>query len=89
MTKSNRNILLIASAVLVGAILYYFCDIVTYVILAWVLSMIGQPVMDFFKKFMNRNLAALITLFGFMIVFTGLVWIFVPTIVQQTKNLAE
>ena len=89
MKINSRTIIIIATILVVGATIYYFSDIVAYVVIAWVLSMVGQPLMDFLKKYMNRNIAALLTLVSFILVFTGLIWVFVPSIVKQARNLAE
>lgn len=74
--------------ILVLGILSYFSDIVMYIILAWVVSMIGAPLMSFFKKYIGKTPAALITLFTFVIFFLALIWIFIPPLVNQTRNLA-
>jgi predicted PurR-regulated permease PerM len=88
MKINSRTIILILSFLASFAVIYYFSDLVAYVVVAWVVSMVGQPLMDFLKKYMNRNIAALLTLFSFILIFTGLVWIFVPSVVEQARNLA-
>jgi len=75
--------------VLVGLLLYYFSDIVIYIILAWIVSMIGNPLMQFLKKYVNKNIAAVMTLSTFVMVLTFLVWIFIPPLMTQAKNLAK
>ncbi|MEM6963805.1 MAG: AI-2E family transporter [Bacteroidota bacterium] len=89
MNQRSRYIALAVSLLFVAALFYYFSDIVAYVLVAWVLSMIGQPLMNFFKnlKLGNGGSAAL-TLTSFISLFALLVWIFVPPIVQQARNLA-
>lgn len=86
----KRYVALAISLLLIAAVFYYFSDIVAYVLVAWVLSMIGQPIMNFFKNYLklgNSGSAAL-TLGTFIFLFSALIWIFVPPIVQQTRNLA-
>lgn len=75
--------------VLVGLLLYFFSDIVIYIILAWIVSMIGNPLMQFLKKYVNKNVAAVMTLSTFVMVLTFLVWIFIPPLMTQAKNLAK
>lgn len=91
----NRNALYLVGAILLGAIIYYFSDIVTYVLIAWVLSMLGRPMVVFFqKKFkvgqyrMGSTVAALLTILVFYITIAGIILMFVPTIVAQARNLA-
>ncbi len=74
--------------VLILGVLAYFSDIVMYIILAWVVSMIGAPLMGFLKKYLGKTPSALITLFTFVIFFLALIWVFIPPLVNQTRNLA-
>jgi len=74
---------------LVSGIIYYLSDIVTYILIAWVISMIGAPVIVFLRKFMNKNIAAILTLSLFVLSFLLLVWIFVPPLVNQVENLSK
>ena len=74
---------------------YYFSDIVTYVLIAWVLSLIGQPILDFlekkiqFKKFkIGRIFSTILTLIILVGGFALLIGTFVPLIVEQARNLA-
>lgn len=90
MKNWSRYLAIAVSILIVGAIFYYFSTIVAYVLVAWVLSMIGQPIMNVFKKFlkMKNGGSAALTLVTFMFLFTALIWVFVPPIVQQARNLA-
>lgn len=75
--------------IIILLILYYFSNIVTYVILAWALSMVGAPFVKFFRKFLGKGAAAALTLGFFVIIGFLLVWMFVPTLLQQAKNLSS
>ncbi len=93
--KLNRAyIALIVSLLLIGALLYFFTAIVAYVVIAWVLSMIGQPIMEFLLKAkiwkfrLSPGIASLITLTIYLIVIWLFFWLFVPRIVEQVNNLA-
>jgi len=61
---------------------------VTYVIIAWVLSMVGAPIMRFFQSFLPNSLSAIVTLSVFTLVLVLMVSLFLPPIVQQARNLA-
>lgn len=69
--------------------MYYFSDLVIYIILAWVVSMVGAPLVKFLRKFMGKSLAAVITLISFILLFFVLGWIFIPSIIHQARNLAS
>ncbi len=90
MNNWSRYIAIAISLFLIGAVFYYFSDIVAYVLIAWVLSMIGQPINEFYKKYLKLGSSgsAGLTLVTFIFLFSGLVWLFVPSIIKQTQNLA-
>ena len=95
MKNISRYIFFIVGILAVGGIVYYFSDIVAYVLVAWVLSMIGQPLMRFFQrkvrigKFrIGPNTSAALTLLLFILIASPLVYMFVPLIVEQANNLA-
>lgn len=90
-----RRYLGIALSVLaVFAVFYYFSDIVTWIVLAWILAMLGSPIMNLLGRIkigkwkMGNSLKAIITILVFFTIFGLFVGIFVPLIVQQGRNLA-
>jgi len=92
----NRNFLLALGVLILLALAYYFSDIVTYILIAWVLSMLGTPLVLFFQnririgRFrMGSSVAATLTILVFYTSFIGIMWLFVPTIVKQARNLAD
>lgn len=91
----RRTLLIIIPLILIGLTVYYFTDIVAYILISWVLSMVGQPIMKFltnlkiYKFKIGRSLAAVITLFAIIILFFGLSFIFIPLIIEQANNLAQ
>lgn len=95
MNTTQRNWLLVGGGLLLLGCLYYFSDIVTYLLLAWVLSMLGRPVMVFLQRRvrvgrfrLGEDVAAILTILLFYSVLIGIVLMFVPTIVAQTRHLA-
>jgi predicted PurR-regulated permease PerM len=95
MKISNRTLALLVSLLMIGALLYFFTDIVAYVCIAWVLSMIGQPLMRFYQKHLKiwkfragPATSALLTLLTFFLVLGLLMWLFLPPIFEQINNLA-
>jgi len=84
----QKYLIAIVPLIIVGAILYYFIDIVSYIIMAWVISMIGAPIYRFFNRFMKDSLSAGLTLFVFTLFFLILLRIFIPPLINQAKNLA-
>lgn len=95
MSTFNRNWLWIPGVLVLGAVFWYFSDILSYLLLAWVLSMLGKPLMIFFLRRLRIGRfrvgmggAAMLTIMTFYAVLAGLVMVFVPTIVAQARQLA-
>jgi len=96
MKFNNRYLVgIISLAVFIGLI-YYFSQIVTYVMIAWVLSLIGAPLMRFWmekaklRRFrFGATLSAVLTLLSFILLFTGIMFLIGPLIYQQAINLAN
>lgn len=85
----QRYLVALVPIAVFALVAYYFSDIVTYIILAWVLSMIGAPVNGMFKKYLGRNIAAALTLLSFTLLLSVLLWLFIPPILTQARNFAN
>ncbi len=95
MNLISRYAALIFSFLLIGAIIYFFPNIVAYFLISWVLAMLGQPLMRFFRRYLRigrfqagPNLAALLTLLCYFAVAWLVLSTFVPLILAQAGNLA-
>lgn len=91
----SRYIAIAISLLILGGLLYYFRSIVSYVLIAWVLSMIGQPLMRFFQSKLRigrfqagPNMAAILTLLCYFILAVVIVGLFVPLVLEQSRNLS-
>jgi predicted PurR-regulated permease PerM len=95
MKLSNRSIAIFVGLALLAVLFYFFSNIVGYVLIAWVLSMIGQPFMRTFQKIRilkfkaGANTAAILTLISYFIIVGLLIRMFAPLIITQANNLAE
>lgn len=87
MKLEKKYFLALIPLAIVGGLMYYFSDIVTYVVLAWVLSMVGAPIVMKLRKFLGKNVAAGITVGLFVLLIGFVLWIFIPPLLQQAKNL--
>ncbi len=93
--KLRRTFLILIPIILIGLTVYYFTDIVAYILISWVLSMVGQPIMKFltgvkvYKFTIGRTFSAIITILLMFLVFFGLSFIFIPLIIEQANNLAQ
>lgn len=87
--------LLKSLAILIGiALLLFFLYkiqvVIIYISIAAVISLIGRPIIIFLRKRLklNNTLAVLITMLFFITVFIGLIALFIPLIVEQSRNLS-
>ncbi|MBK7410584.1 MAG: AI-2E family transporter [Saprospirales bacterium] len=95
MRINNRIIAIIIGVLATVAFVYFFSDIVVYVAIAWVLSLILGPLVHFFRRKLRFRkfqagtalcavLAMVVFLAGLLLILT----LFIPLIVEQANNLA-
>ena len=94
--KYYRYIIGGAILVLLLFILSYFSEVVSYILISWVISMIGQPIMNFFMLKMHlyrfsigRSIASLLTLITLFSIIGFLLWMFIPLVIQQAVVLSK
>ncbi|NGY37999.1 AI-2E family transporter [Flavobacterium sp. XN-5] len=83
----------IAVVVLTTLLLYFLYQIqsvLIYLIVALILTLIGNPILDFFRKRLKFNhvFATIATLFIFVIIIAGFIMMFIPLILSQGQNLS-
>ena len=88
-TTYQKYLVAAVPLLIIGALIYYFTDIVTYIVLAWVLSMIGAPLNSFLGKYLNKSIASIITLMTFAFVLVVLLSLFIPPVVQQAREFTS
>ena len=93
--KTISNGILRAVGTIIGiALLLYFLylirSVITYIIIAAILSLMARPLIRFFKRKvrMNNTVAVIVTMFLYVLVTFGLIAMFIPLINQQSQNLA-
>ncbi len=95
MKNFSRYFVIALSIIAVIVLTYIFSNIVMYVLISWVLAMLGQPLMKLFQKIkigkfkVGPNMGAILTLTSFFVIISLLFSLFVPLIIQQASNLAE
>jgi len=96
MKTRNRYIALGASVLVILAVMYFFSDIVAYVLIAWVLSMIGQPLMSFFRRNLKfgkfvagPSLCAILTMLCYLFFVSLIVVLFAPLLLEQASHLTS
>ena len=88
-TTYQKYIVAAVPILVIGAGIYYFTDIVTYIVLAWVLSMVGAPINSFLGKYLNKSIAAILTLLAFTFMLVIILSLFIPPVVQQAREFTS
>jgi predicted PurR-regulated permease PerM len=90
---ANGILRAISTIVLVALILYFLYQIqsvLIYLTVALILTLIGNPILDFFKRRLKFNhiFATIATLFLFILIIAGFIMMFIPLILSQGQNLS-
>ena len=97
MSKLQRYIIAAAITAIVVFLVWYFSNVVTYILISAVLAIIGKPLTDLLtglhlgrsKLRIPKAIAALITLIVIWLVIIGLFWLFVPTLFQKINEFSS
>ncbi|OBX26558.1 putative PurR-regulated permease PerM [Gelidibacter algens] len=86
-----QTIAIVFGILLLIYFLYKIQSLLLYLFIAGVISLIFRPVVYFFKHKLKvgRNLSAFITLLIIGGLFALILWLFVPIILEQSKNISE
>jgi len=70
--------------------LYLIQSVLIYLLVAFILTLIGNPLLDFFKRKLKFNhiLATVATITVFILIIFGFIMLFVPLILSQSENLS-
>jgi len=90
---ANGILRAIGFLVLAAISLYFFYliqSVLIYLVVALILTLIGSPILEFFKKRLKfkHMLATIATLFIFILIIAGFVLMFIPLISSQGENLS-
>lgn len=89
LSRYQKYFVTVIPAAFVLLVCYFFSSIVAYIILAWILTLVGAPIYNRLNQVIGNTLASIFTLALFAMLFMGLIWLFVPPVVQQARNFAK
>lgn len=95
MNKVGRYIIIGIIAAVIIFVLWYFKNIVAYILISAVLALVGRPVVDFLAKLhikkigIPRGICALITLILIWFLVITFFRIFIPLIANQANELSQ
>lgn len=90
-----RYIIIAAFIALVGGLCWYFRDIISYILIAAVLSLVGRPLMNIFEKVsikgrkMPRWLSAVLSILLIFIIFVLVITLIVPVVSNVIKEVSK
>lgn len=85
-----RAVGIILGILLILFFLYKIQSVIIYIAIAAVVSLIGRPLVLFMRRRLkfNNTIAVIITMALLIGLFLGLIWLFIPLIVEQGRNLS-
>ncbi len=96
MLFQRRYLVLFLSILILLVIAYFFGDIVTYIVGAWVLALIGTPIKKVILKLTGlrklkiaNTIASILTLFLFLVVIAIILTFFIPILGEQFSVLSQ
>ena len=95
MKTSLRNFLIFAAVLVLLGCVWYFRNIVAYIIVSGVLSFVGRPLVDIFSKihfkkwFLPKSVSALLSLVVMWTVIVTFFYIFVPLVSTQIDQFSS
>ncbi len=96
MQNPGRTFWIAVSAALGLYLLYYFSNLVSFILASWVLSMLGQPIMKFFLEKLRFNkfgwgtsISAMLTILLYVLILSLIGILFIPIIIEQGSHLAN
>lgn len=90
-SKGILHSVFIITGILLGLYLIYEIKVlVSYVLIAGIISLIGRPIVVFLniRLKLRNTIASVITMFFFLIVIIGVISLFIPLVIEQGKNLS-
>ena len=94
MDQRLKNVIVALAVVLFGVLVYYFSYIVSYILIAAVLALIGRPITRKLQQFRYRRFyigesaAALLTLIALWIILLGFFIFLIPLVVSEVDQLS-
>lgn len=95
MKDSTRYVIIGFTVLFTGFLLWYFSNIVAYILGAGVLNLLGSPIMDLLEKLKYRKfripkaIRALLTLIIIWTIFIGFFRIFIPILAAEANELSN
>ena len=93
--QKNKLFFVILIAATLGFLVWYFAEIVIFIIVAGVISIIGAPMVSWFNKFrigrfaMPHTLSVSLTLLLILLIFFGMFSLFIPLVINEANLISN
>jgi predicted PurR-regulated permease PerM len=95
MKSSGKYILGLLTIALAGLFVWFFFEIVVWILIALILSIMGRPMVNFLESIHIRkvripqNLAVFVSLFILILLFAGTIALLMPFLIHQTESITR
>ncbi len=95
MDQRIKNIIVVLAIVLFGFMVYYFSYVVTYILIAAVLALVGRPIVRKFQQirhrryYIGKTAAAFLTLLSLWLILISFLGILIPLVVSEVNLLSN
>ena len=85
-----RAVGVIMAIAIVLYFLYKIQSVIVYILIAGVISLVGRPIVLFLRKRLkfNNTIAVIVTMILLISIFTGIIGLLIPLLVEQGQNLS-
>lgn len=93
--EKNKLFFLIIFLAAIGFLLWYFSNIVSYILIAVVVSLLGAPIVNLFNRIriwkfrLPQVVSVLLTMLILIVVFAGFFSFFIPLIVKEAQMISS
>lgn len=93
--QKNKLFFILLAAAAIGFLIWYFSQIVIFIIVAGIISIIGTPLVEFIDRLkiwkfrIPHGLSVTFTLLLMLFLFIGMFSLFIPLVVQETQMISS
>ena len=89
--RKKRIIGLVSGLIMIAAVLYWLSDLIIYILVAFLISMLGRPLVKFLNTRLSfsPSIASIVSLVVIIGIFSGICWLLFPMFVNQIQQLSK
>ena len=89
--RKKRIIGLVSGLIMITAVLYWLSDLIIYILVAFLISMLGRPLVKFLNTRLSfsPSIASIVSLVVIIGIISGICWLLFPMFVNQIQQLSK